>query len=147
MADKVKTVVRDSTGLIVQTIESDSDNPLVPRVRDLEKALAIQLEHDRLLEARYMDFTASLMRETREQRETITALRRTLRAAGAELRTVVGIADRRSREADHLRRALRSSEAAYDQASSEARSLRESDARRRRTKTPYWHRIGKLVGS
>ena len=69
MADKVKTVVRDSTGLIVQTIESDSDNPLVPRVRDLEKALAIQLEHDRLLEARYMDFTASLMRETREQRD------------------------------------------------------------------------------
>ena len=145
MADTVKVVERNAEGAIVRVVETSADNPLAQRVVDLQKALDTQVEHNRLVESRLTEVMDSLMRETREQRETIAHLRESLRATGAELRTVVGIADRRSRECDHLRRALRSSESAYDQANAEARALRESQ--RRRSKVPYWHRIEKLVGS
>ena len=141
----VKLVERDSGGLISKVIETDATDAVALRCAELQKALALQIENNKLVESRLTEVMDSLMRETREQRETIAHLRETLRATGAELRIVVGIADRRSREADHLRRSLKSAEASYDLANSEARALRESQ--RRRTKIPYWHRIGKLVGS
>lgn len=141
----VKLVERDSGGLISKVIETDATDAVALRCAELQKALDRQIENARLVESRLTEVMDSLMRETKEQRETITALRESLRATGAELRTVVGIADRRSRECDHLRRSLRSAEASYDQANAEARALRESQ--RRRSKVPYWHRIGKLVNT
>ena len=141
----VKLVERDSGGLISKVIETDSTDAVALRCAELQKALDLQIENNKLVESRLTEVMDSLMRETKEQRETIAHLRESLRATGAELREAVRIADVKARQADHLARSLRSAEASYDQASSEARALRESQ--RRRSKVPYWHRIGKLVNS
>lgn len=130
----LKIVERDAAGNIAKVIETDSTDAVALRCAELQKALAIQLEHNRLVESRFTEMTESLMRETTEQRAEIAAL--TPRAR---------LADRLVKEVRTLREALARAEQDAYQESERLRVLRESQ--RRRSKVPYWHRIGKLVNS